>query len=210
MHKWALKQFMRIVAHGRHVGAHLSQRHCAQFVFSTPAEPPQPVKPRFCHCGEQPACTHTRHVHADMPGLAEEDDGSYTPIRLFTRSATKVYVSSTDEHFKHALRVFIADCNGEDSKDAYKVAVLPAKVYRTHSMQLNWHDNHGDLEVCMEGGGLHTGKYARHMPGIPESLLCDTGKYARHMPGISLPLRRCRRPSTHRMTSTAGVSGTML
>ena len=171
MHKWALKQFMRIVAHGRHVGAHLSQRHAAQFLFSAPAEPPQPSDPRFCHCGEQPACPHERHVHADMPGLKEEEDGTYSTLRQWTRSAKKVLVSSTDDDFKHALRVFITDCNGEDGKDAYKDAVLPAKVYRTHTMQLNWHNGKGDLEVCMEGGGNHHSKHAWHMPGIYQALL---------------------------------------
>jgi len=192
MHKIALKQFMRIVAHGRHLGTHLSQRHCQQFVFSTPAEPVPPAPQRFCHCGEQDCGEkHTTHVHADMPGLAEGDDGLYGPIRQFTRSAEAVDVADTTAEFRLALAVFVADQNGGSHEDA----VLPEVVYRTHTMQLSWHNRHGDLEVCMgwkllsfkicqayacSNGAVRRlrQKYAKHMP----AQVSHQGKYARHMP----------------------------
>ena len=150
MHKIALKQFMRIVAHGRHLGQHLSQRHCAQFVFSTPPEPEPEVPPRFCHCGEEP-CPHQHHVHADMPGLVEEDDGTYTTIRQFRRSVEEVEVDAptTPAELRHALRVFIGDLNGED----WQTAVLPAVVFRAHTIRLNWHGREGQFVVCREGDG---------------------------------------------------------
>ena len=143
MHKIALKQFMRIVAHGRHLGLHLSQRHCAQFIFSTPPEPPPPVPRRFCHCGEEP-CTHQSHVHADMPGLVEQDDGLYAPIARFKRSAEEVAIGDAPPGFRMALRCFIADL---EAGARWQDSVLPRVVYRTHTMQLNWHDINGDLHV---------------------------------------------------------------
>jgi len=111
MHKWALKQFMRIVAHGRHLGTHLEERHLQQFIFSTPPEPPAPVQPRFCSCGQEP-CPHPIHVHADMPGLVEGDEGLYTPIHRFKRSAEEVVVDEMPEQFQRALALFIAELNG--------------------------------------------------------------------------------------------------
>ena len=153
MHKWALKQFMRTVAHGRHVGAHLSQRHVGQFLF-TPAPPPAvPVQPRHCHCGQQPACTHARHVHADMPGLVEQEDGLYTTLRQFDRSTDTVQVDKADASFRHALAVFVGDCNGCSHRDAE----LPELVYQAKTMQLSWHDSDGNLSVCWKHYEKNTG-----------------------------------------------------
>jgi len=189
MHKWALKQFMRIVAHGRHLGTHLEERHLQQFIFSTPPEPPAPVQPRFCRCGQEP-CPHPIHVHADMPGLVEGDDGMYTPINRFKRSAQEVVVDELPEQFQRSLALFIADLNGCASLEkgwiaaqlfaekfailvshkpttsllatsgahhqscctttpggSYEDSVLPRVVYKTHTMQLSWHNRNGDLVV---------------------------------------------------------------
>jgi len=178
MHKWALKQFMRTVAHGRHVGAHLSQRHTAQFLFTQAGQPEAPVKPRYCHCGGDP-CTHPKHVHADMPGLAELEDGTYAPLDRFTRSADVVQVSEAGHRFRHALRVFIGECNGTSHRDS----VLPEQVYRAKTMQLSWHNPDGSLAVCVGSIALRIQAYAWHMPGT--SALTKR-IHARHMPGICL------------------------
>ena len=148
MHKWALKQFMRIVAHGRHVGAHLSQRHTAQFLFTPEHEQAEPVQARLCHCAQDP-CPHELHVHADMPGLVEGDDGRYTTIARFRRSVEVLPMDEAPESFSHALAVFIADLNG----GSYKDSVLPAEVYRAQTMQLSWHNPQGDLVVCRKHCG---------------------------------------------------------
>ena len=105
------------------------------------------MQPRLCHCGQDP-CPHELHVHADMPGLAEQDDGLYAPIARFKRSVEELHVDQAPAEFRHALAVFIADHNG----GSYRDAVLPDVVYRAQAMQLSWHNTEGDLVVCIAGG----------------------------------------------------------
>ena len=72
MHKWALKQFVRVVPHGRHFTEHLAARHIKQLLFAAgepDADEEEPLRP--CRCGEGP-CTHDVHVHVQMPGLGKE------------------------------------------------------------------------------------------------------------------------------------------
>ena len=177
MHKWALKQFMRIVAHGRHVGAHLSQRHTAQFLFSQPPAPAEPAQPRHCHCGGDP-CPHSLHVHAEMPGLREGDDGQYVPKRQFKRSVETMRTDEAPESFRHALAVFIADLNG----GRYQDAVLPRKVYRAQTMELSWHDADGNLSVCGKHCAQNTGICLAYawLPARKQRNICRA--YAQHMP----------------------------
>ena len=73
-HKWALKQFVKMVPHGRYFTQHLATRHLSQFALCHGREdkPPVPEPLRFCHCGGDP-CPHKVHVHVEMPGLQKED-----------------------------------------------------------------------------------------------------------------------------------------
>ena len=91
-----------------------------------------------------------------MPGLVEGDDGLYTPIRQFKRSAHELLVAEAPEEYQRALAVFIADLNG----GSHLEAVLPRVVYRTHSMQLSWHNRTGELVVCWGGCFLPSFPYA--------------------------------------------------
>ena len=68
MHKWAIKQFMRLVPHGRMLGQHLASKHYAQLLCTAPPPEEAAPTPRFCHCSMGPSqCTHSMHVHVAMP-----------------------------------------------------------------------------------------------------------------------------------------------
>ena len=81
-HKWALKQFVKLVPHGQYFEKHLATRHLSQFAFGhgREDEPAKEEPLRFCHCGGEP-CPHEVHVHVAMPGLQPEDDnGQLFPL----------------------------------------------------------------------------------------------------------------------------------
>jgi len=143
MHKWALKQFMRMVPHGRMLGQHLANKHFAQLLCTVPPPEAAAAEARLCHCGQNP-CPHAMHVHASMPGLREGPDGLYAPIsRSLGRYARKLNPATWGENHQRALRVFVADVTGGD----YRTAPLPEKLYQAQTLTLSWHTMEGKLQV---------------------------------------------------------------
>ena len=151
MHKWAIKQFMRIVPHGRMLGQHLASKHYAQLLCTAP--PPEQAAPikRFCHCPiTGPKCTHSMHVHVAMPGLREKPNGQYEPVaRAEGRSVLKIPMA--DFEYPDALRRYIAELTGE----WYEHVTLPEAVWQAKTMQLSWHNQKGNLQVCLASGGVY-------------------------------------------------------
>ena len=169
MHKWALKQFCRIVPHGKLFTAHLAHRHLGQFAFShgldAPAPEPEPL--RHCHCDECrdiPVAekAHPFHVHVVIPGLLPEDkDGRLALRPQFERSVDKLVVSEQDPHFQSALQGLMGNLNA---------ATLPLVVYSATRIHLKWHRADGHIE-CQDvfhsaedyyDGAWHDCLLARH------------------------------------------------
>jgi len=142
MHKWALKQFTRLVPHGKHFTEHLANRHLSQFLFTGHAAAPPAEPLRFCHCNGDP-CTHDVHVHVQMPGLSAEDEHGQLCI-TDTRSVQKVEVGLRHRYFVRALRALMARVNG--CPNDWRTAAVPEFVYRANSMTLKWHGEGGKLE----------------------------------------------------------------
>ena len=152
-HKWALKQFVRVVPHGRFFTAHLAHRHLQQFSFTAvPDEPPPKEEPlRFCHC---PQCVakkghHPVHVHVRMPGLREEDERTGQLSRCVHmgkpdgRSVQAVVLADQGVYFRRAVRRLMADVQGcADVADAH----MPETLYRASRMTLLWHGVDGKVQ----------------------------------------------------------------
>ena len=146
MHKWAMKQFMRIVPHGRKLGQHLSNKHYAQLLCTVP-QPEEPAPLLFCHCGGDP-CTHSMHVHAEMPGLREDGYGHYGPVRRSHRYTQELVVADMPHKHQTAIRRFIGELTGQH----YLLVPLPEVVTQAQTMQLSWHNQEGVLQVCPSSG----------------------------------------------------------
>jgi len=151
MHKWALKQFVRVVPHGLYFSTHLAHRHLAQFAYGAPtaeeaaaarAPPPAPKQLRFCRCEECQAKPgfHKHHVHVRMPGLAqEEDDEGRLHMLDRERSVTVLHVDQQPRAFQRALLRLMAEVQGTPSRHT----AMPDRVYRANYMKLSWHDAAG-------------------------------------------------------------------
>ena len=151
-HKWALKQFVRVVPHGRFFTAHLAHRHLQQFCFTHGQdEPPPKQEPlRRCHCPECVAKPghHEVHVHVRMLGLAEEDPKTGQLSRIMYggkpdgRSVKAVVLADQDAYFRRAVRRLMADVQGcPDTADAQ----MPETLYRASRMKLLWHGRDGKV-----------------------------------------------------------------
>jgi len=147
-HKWALKQFVRLVPHGKFFQAHMAHRHLGQFAFShgqdAPAAPEEPL--RYCHCEECKASpgTHPLHVHVLMPGLHPEDaEGRLTAIpRSEGRSVEVLDVADESPDFQRALQRLMGEVQGLPRHHAH----MPATVCRASRMQLLWHGVDGKVQ----------------------------------------------------------------
>ena len=149
MHKWAIKQFMRIVPHGRMLGQHLASKHYAQLLCTAPPPEEAPIL-RFCHCSAGPAhCTHSMHVHVAMPGLREQANGQYERV---ARSEGRYILKIPMGEFKYqdALRRYIGELTGV----YYKNVTLPEEVFQAKTMELSWHNQKGKLQVCPTSVGI--------------------------------------------------------
>ena len=161
-HKWALKQFVKLVPHGKYFEEHLATRHLTQFAFCHGREdqPPKKEPKRFCHCGGRP-CPHKIHVHVEMPGLQKEDKhGRLFPlpgrISKARRSVRVVEVETQRSSFRRALQVLMATVNGTSMAST----VLPEHVFRCSRMHLKWHGKDGEVEYQVAGWACS------HMLGI--------------------------------------------
>ena len=153
-HKWALKQFVRIVPHGQYFQAHLARRHLSQFTFAAPTADDEPAKDaqplRYCHCAQCKAVpdTHTTHVHVVMPGLDEEDEEGLLHVkeraeeRADERTLKGYKVAEELPDFQVALQRLMADAQGV----AMGHALMPETVFRATRMKLLWHDAEGKVE----------------------------------------------------------------
>ena len=170
MHKWAVKQFMRLVPHGRHMTSHLTARHFAQFLFTKPPESDDEPNLLYCHCDEDP-CPHDLHVHASMPGLRDESsEGLYTPGDKRSVTRWPVVLSEEggmDENVMRALRGFVGRVNGEE----WSECDVPDVLWQANTMELSWHDRDGKLQVrellhasedYYDGGKWYDTVLARH------------------------------------------------
>ena len=149
-HKWNLKQFMRLVPHGRYLTEHLVGRHLDQLLFTGtgPDWAPKKQEPkRFCRC-QQDVCDHDPHVHVLMPGLQPEEDvhgflHRLPDVRDGTRYIERVVIDEdTDEDFQRALRAMVGRVLGVP----WETAEPPPVVYRAKRMKLKWHNLEGLLE----------------------------------------------------------------
>ena len=144
MHKWAVKQFIRLVPHGRHMTSHLTARHYAQLLFTQPQDEQDKGTNKLlhCHCGQDP-CLHDMHVHVSMPGLRDEDEhGMHFPGD--TRSVTRWDIDDdTPDDTKRALQGFVGRVNGED----WHLCQPPDAIWKAQTMELSWHNRSGELEV---------------------------------------------------------------
>jgi len=140
-HKWALKQFTRLVPHGAHFYEHLVTRHLSQLLFGVndaPIQKPEPL--RHCHCDGDP-CPHNTHVHVQMPGLLDEDEQGALRVGDL-RSVEKVVVAEQDDLFQRALKALM----GQVNEVAWETATVPEVVYMAKTMTLKWHNEHGVME----------------------------------------------------------------
>ena len=125
------------------MGATWPPTHFVQFLHSHHHDPEAEAGAddiRLCHCGLDP-CPHDMHVHCTMPGLREQDDGSYLPGDL--RSVRQVVVLQEPETFQTALRGWLGRLQGID----HRSTVLPVVVYQAKTMTLRWHNPKGRAEV---------------------------------------------------------------
>ena len=164
-HKWALKQFVRVVPHGQYFQAHLARRHLGQFSFAA-AQPDDPAQRlRHCHCAQCKAVPghHKIHVHVVMPGLTEEDDEGLLHVkpraeaRAGKRTLKDYEVATQGEDFQVALQRLMGDVQGVSMEDA----LMPDTVFRATRMKLLWHNAEGKVE--------HTDTFhsAEHYYGAP-------------------------------------------
>ena len=177
-HKWALKQFVRLVPHGKYLQTHLAHRHLGQFAFEAPigaeaeaaAAQPAPEPLRFCHCEACKAAPghHQIHVHVVMPGLQEEDaEGLLHEVhRARERTVLELEVDDMFPEFQRALRRLMAEAQGVRMRNA----VMPDTVCQATRMKLLWHDASGKVQYqdtfhCAEdyhGGPWHDALMAKH------------------------------------------------
>ena len=157
-HKWALKQFTRLVPHGRIFATHLAHRHLSQFAFCHGREeaPAEPEPLRFCSCKEAKPCSHDIHVHVEMPGLHLEDAHGQLAVRPQPgRCTEKLEVANQPRLFRRALRALMASVTGI-LPAAWRTADVPEHVFRTSRMNLKWHGREGQIEfqVCGTQGSM--------------------------------------------------------
>jgi len=178
-HKWALKQFVRMVPHGKFFTQHLATRHLSQFAYGhgreDPTAPEEPL--RFCHCGQAP-CTHNTHVHVEMPGLeAEDDQGLLHPLHSGDeRSVEYLEVSRRPRMFRRALAALLGEVTGVDRH----VVNLPEAVYRAKTMTLKWHGADGKLEMKVSRGSVA----ARVRPPPPSSAYASHIRHICELPTV--------------------------
>ena len=156
-HKWALKQFVRVVPHGEFFTAHLAHRHLGQFAFAhgqdEAAAPEEPL--RYCHCADCQAIpgTHPIHVHVVMPGLEAEDEQGRLSIGD-RRSVKKAVVAVQHHDFQRALRRLMGAVQQVPMQQAH----MPEAAYSANRMQLMWHGEDGKVQyqVTSVGCWSHT------------------------------------------------------
>ena len=192
MHKWALKQFVRVVPHGKFFQAHLARRHLAQFAFEAEAPAAPKEEPlRFCHCAEckaQPGF-HDVHVHVKMPGLSEEDDEGMQHVvaRSTKRTVLELDVTALYADFQRALRRLMGEVQGVPMRQA----LLPETVCRSTRMKLLWHGADGKMQCCdtfhsaeeYHGGPWHDALMGRHKVVTTGPARCYLS-YVQHSPVI--------------------------
>jgi len=166
-HKWALKQFVRMVPHGKYFTQHLATRHLSQFAFGHGREAePAPQEPlRFCHCAQAP-CTHNIHVHVEMPGLRAEDAGGVLHPLGDYRSVEVVEVRGLPKLVRRAIKALMCEATGQ--RGPWQLAKKPELVYRAKTMTLKWHGKDGKLEFKVCRGSVA----ARVRPPPPQQRIC--------------------------------------
>ena len=163
MHKWALKQFLRVVPHGKHMATHLARHHLDQLLFTRAPKLPAAEGEEAevgeegeedttdlilkCHCGERP-CPHPMHVHCQMPGLKPETKhGRLHPLGRGGKRSVKVLpVSTMGHHFRMALRGLLQRMTSAPDRHIQQLA-LPEMVYQAQTMTLTWHNKEGEMEI---------------------------------------------------------------